>query len=56
MVETNIDKRWEQGLDHHPKSKEIFKAIENNDLKFGEKLPEITTPIVFMLQKLTELV
>ncbi len=36
MVETNIDKRREQGIDHHPKSKEIFKAIENNDLKYGD--------------------
>lgn len=35
MVETNITKRWEQGIRHHPKSIEIFKAIEDNDYKYG---------------------
>ena len=36
MVETNINKRWGQGLGHHPKSKEIFKAIKDNDWKYGD--------------------
>ena len=35
MVETDITNRWEQGIDHHPKSIEIFKAIEDNDWKYG---------------------
>ena len=34
-IETNITTRWEKGMDHHPKSIEIFKAIKDNDLKYG---------------------
>ena len=34
-VETDITKRWEQGIPHHPKSLELFKAIEENDFKYG---------------------
>ena len=35
MVETDITKRWEQGIRHHPKSIEIFKAIMYNDWNYG---------------------
>lgn len=35
MVETNITKRWIQGIPHHPKSIEIFKVIMDNDWKYG---------------------
>lgn len=35
MVETDITKRWEQGIRHHPKSIEIFKAIMDNDWNYG---------------------
>jgi len=35
-VETNINKRWEEGIDHHPKSVEIFKSIAANDWKYGD--------------------
>lgn len=34
QIETDINKRWEQGIPHHPKSKELFKAISNIDFKF----------------------
>lgn len=34
-VERDINKRWEQGIDHHPKSIELFKAIEKIDFEFG---------------------
>lgn len=33
-VETDIDKRWEAGTDHHPKSKQAFDAIRYLDEKF----------------------
>jgi hypothetical protein len=36
MVETNINKRWEQGIPHHPKSIELFKALEEIDWKYGD--------------------
>ena len=35
MVETNITKRWEQGIPHHPQSIEIYKAIDALDFKYG---------------------
>ena len=34
-METNITVRWEKGIPHHPKSIEIFKALEENDFKYG---------------------
>lgn len=34
-VITDINKRWLEGIHHHPKSIEIFKAIEENDWKYG---------------------
>lgn len=36
-VERNINKRWEQGSDHHPKSISLFKALEKVDLNYGWK-------------------
>lgn len=35
MVETNINKRWENGIEHHPKSIEIANAIFDMDWKYG---------------------
>ena len=34
-VETDITKRWEQGMLHHPKSIALFKKLEAIDFKFG---------------------
>lgn len=35
-VERDINKRWEEGTDHHPKSIELFKALEHIDLVHGK--------------------
>jgi hypothetical protein len=34
-VETDITKRWEQGIPHHPKSVALFKKLAEIDFKFG---------------------
>jgi hypothetical protein len=34
-VETDITKRWEQGIPHHPKSIEVFGILEEMDWKYG---------------------
>lgn len=34
-VETNITKRWEQGIPHHPKSIEMYKLLEFVDWTYG---------------------
>ncbi len=34
-VERNINTRWDQGIDHHPKSKEMFKAMSKIDFAHG---------------------
>ena len=34
LVERDINKRWEQGTDHHPKSKELFAALAKIDFKY----------------------
>lgn len=34
-VEYDINKRWETGVDHHPKSKALFKRIEAVDWNFN---------------------
>lgn len=34
-VERDIDKRWEQGTEHHPKAIALFKALERIDLAHG---------------------
>lgn len=34
-VITDINQRWLNGTDHHPKSKIIFNAIKDNDWKYG---------------------
>jgi len=36
MVETDINKRWEQGIEHHPKSLEMFDVLKDADHKYGE--------------------
>lgn len=35
MVETDINKRWEKGIDHHPLSKKIYAAIAAIDSEHG---------------------
>ncbi len=35
-VETDINKRWEKGMDHHPRSIEIYDAIAKMDEKYGD--------------------
>lgn len=34
-IETDPNKRWEQGIPHHPKAKEVFKDIRISDWAFG---------------------
>lgn len=34
-VITDINKRWEDGIFHHPKSEEIYKALEEIDFKYN---------------------
>lgn len=39
MVETDVNKRWEEGTPHHPKSLELFKVIAEIDFKYcGDSL------------------
>ena len=33
-IEYNINKRWEDGIDHHPKSVALFKCIAKVDFKY----------------------
>lgn len=35
MVETDITKRWEQGMPHHPKSIALFKKLSDVDFNLG---------------------
>lgn len=35
MIETNITKRWENGIPHHPKSRELMESIAHLDFVFG---------------------
>lgn len=35
-VEYNIDKRWEEGIPHHPKSEELCRAIADIDYVFQD--------------------
>jgi len=35
MVELDINKRWENGTPHHPKSEELFKALARIDFELG---------------------
>lgn len=35
MVETDINKRWEEGTPHHHKSIELFNALAKIDWDFG---------------------
>jgi hypothetical protein len=34
-AETDINKRWEQGVEHHPESIKIYEAIALLDSKYG---------------------
>lgn len=34
-VEVDVNKRWEQGLEHHPEAEKIFKLIKDSDWAFG---------------------
>ncbi len=34
-IETDINKRWEEGTDHHPKSIEAIKALAELDFYLG---------------------
>jgi len=31
MIERDINKRWEEGMDHHPKSEELFRRLKKID-------------------------
>ena len=37
-IETDITKRWEKGIDHHPQSEEIVRAVADLDFKYGGDL------------------
>lgn len=34
-VELDINKRWEEGIDHHPKSVALFKKLADIDFRLG---------------------
>jgi hypothetical protein len=36
MIETDINKRWEKGMPHHPKSVGLYKTIADLDWKYGD--------------------
>jgi len=36
VVEEDLGKRWEQGMDHHKKSKELYKEIAALDFVNGD--------------------
>lgn len=42
-VETDINKRWETGMDHHPESKTIVAVLANMDFAFGGDYFDIKT-------------
>lgn len=35
-VITDINERWEKGIDHHPKSIELFEALAKIDWDYGD--------------------
>ena len=35
MIETDINKRWKQGVPHHPKSIDLFKKLATIDIEYG---------------------
>jgi len=35
-IETDINKRWEGGISHHPKAEEIFEMLSISDWVFGD--------------------
>lgn len=35
IVETDIAKRWEQGIEHNPRSEELVRAVADLDFKYG---------------------
>jgi len=41
MVETDINKRWEEGTPHHPKSVELVRALADMDFHFGNDYLDI---------------
>lgn len=34
-IETNINKRWEEDIPHHPRSEELFESIAALDWEYG---------------------
>ena len=37
MIETNINKRWEEGTEHHPESVKTIKALSELDFYLGDE-------------------
>ena len=35
-IETDVNKRWEDGIDHHPKSHEVFELVKDGDWLFND--------------------
>ena len=47
-IERDINKRWEQGIPHHPKSEKLFKRLEEIDWEYlVEQLPKHSKQIAF---------
>lgn len=38
MVEKDINKRWEQGIEHHPNTVELFEALRKIDYEYGSDM------------------
>ena len=34
-INADINNRWENGIEHHPESKELFKSLAEIDMKYG---------------------
>ena len=43
QLETDVNKRWEHGINHHPKSKEIIKALAELDYHLTNDFLSIKT-------------
>lgn len=42
-VSTDINARWEQGVDHHPRSEALVKAMQFVDITYCDNMCDINT-------------
>lgn len=40
-IETNIEKRWDQGMDHHPDSEQLMRALMEIDDKYNNSSQDL---------------